>query len=111
MLFRLCNAPSTFQTFINKTLREYLNNICTAYLNNVLIYTYDNNKAAYKANVLKVLTKIRDTSLYLDSTKCKFKVKKVKYLSLILTTDSIEIDSKKVSIVLKQQVPYLVKDI
>jgi hypothetical protein len=39
--------------------------------------------------------------MFLDPTKCKFKTKKVKYLSLILTTEGLEIDPKKVAGVLK----------
>lgn len=33
--FGLCDAPGTFQMFINETLREYLNDFCTAYLDDV----------------------------------------------------------------------------
>jgi hypothetical protein len=35
--------------------------------------------------------------MYLDASKCKFKVKRVKYLGLILTTKGLEIDLKKVA--------------
>lgn len=39
MPFGVCNAPGTFQTFINETMREYLDVICTAYMDDVLIYS------------------------------------------------------------------------
>ncbi|KAF7566696.1 PRP38-assoc domain containing protein [Pyrenophora tritici-repentis] len=70
MPFGLCNAPGTFQTFINETLREYLDDICTAYLDDVLIYTCDDDESVHEADVIKVLSKIRDAGLHLDPTKC-----------------------------------------
>ena len=39
MLFRLINALSDWQHFINDILWEHLNEFCTAYLNNILIYS------------------------------------------------------------------------
>ena len=39
MPFGLCNAPATFQAFINETLREYLDVFCTAYLDDILVYS------------------------------------------------------------------------
>ena len=38
MSFGLVNAFATFQTLINKTLRELIDHICVIYLNDILIY-------------------------------------------------------------------------
>ena len=56
MLFRLYNAPGTFQSFINDTLREYLDMFCTAYLNDILIYS--NTEEEHIIHVKKVLEKL-----------------------------------------------------
>ena len=109
MLFSLYNILETFQTFINKTLREYLDNICSAYLNNVLIYS--KNKLLYKTYVLIVLQKLKNIGIYLDIAKCKFKVKRVKYLGLILIIDSLEIDLKKVATIKNQPFSRIVKNV
>jgi len=45
MLFGLINALSSFQYFVNNTLRLYLDVFYTAYINNILIYS--NNLAKY----------------------------------------------------------------
>ncbi len=37
--FGLTNGPTTFQRYINHTLREYLDEFVSAYLNNTLIYS------------------------------------------------------------------------
>lgn len=39
MPFGLCNAPGTFQSFINDSVREYLDIFCSAYLDDILIYS------------------------------------------------------------------------
>ena len=109
MPFRLYNALGTFQTFINKTLRDYLNIIYIAYLNNVLIYLDD--KAKHEDYVLTVLGKISKARIYLNVAKCSFSTKRVKYLGLILIIDGLEMDPKKVAIVLKQQLPRTIKDV
>ena len=109
MPFGLYNAPGTFQTFINETLRDHLNIIYTAYLDNVLIYLDD--EAKHKDHVLTVLGKISKARMYLNVAKCSFSTKRVKYLGLILTTDGLEIDPKKVAIVLKWQLPRTIKDV
>lgn len=99
MPFGLCNAPGTFQTFINEVLRDYLDD--------VLIYS--ENEEDHEEHVCKVLQKIQDAGMYLDPKKCQFKVNRVKYLGLILTTDGIEMESKKVATVLEWQPPRSVR--
>jgi hypothetical protein len=40
MPFRLSNAPSSFQAFINDVLRPYLDIFCSAYLDDVIVYCW-----------------------------------------------------------------------
>ena len=56
MSFELCNALSTFQTFINNILREYLDIFYFAYLNDILIY--NNIKKEYINYIKKILKKL-----------------------------------------------------
>jgi hypothetical protein len=79
-------------------LRNYLDDFCTAYLDNVLIFSKDKDK--HKEHVLTVIYKLYTARLYLDLDKCVFKTKQVKYLGLILTTNSIKIDPTKVKTVI-----------
>ena len=39
ILFRLTNAPATFQVFINNILKKYLDIFIIMYLDNILIYS------------------------------------------------------------------------
>src|SRR5436190_22822418 len=83
MSFRLCNASSNFQSYINKTVCEYLDVFCSVYLNDVLIYNNDENK--HTDQILKILCQLQEQDLHLDIDKCEFDSKKMKYLDLIIT--------------------------
>lgn len=39
MLFRLANAPATFQAYVNYTMSDLLDVYCIIYLNNILIFS------------------------------------------------------------------------
>ena len=109
MPFGLCNAPGTFQSYINNSLQEYLDVFCTAYLNNVLIYSANEEK--HTEHMLKVLRQLQDCRLQVNVNKCKFSVKRVKYLELIISTDGISMDFEKVQIILDWKASTLVKDV
>ena len=65
MPFGLCNAPGTFQSFINNSVREYLEVFCSAYLDDILIYSEDENQHVEQAR--KVLRRLLENELYLDN--------------------------------------------
>jgi len=94
MPFNLCNALSTFQNYINNALSKYPDIFCTAYLDNVLIYS--DSVEEHCIYVRRVLDALHATSLQPDISKCKFEVTSVKYLSFVVTTNSICIDPKKI---------------
>ena len=109
MPFGLCNVPKTFQNYINSSLQEYLDVFCTAYLDNVLVYS--TKKEEHTGHMLNVLKRLQDHGLQVDVDKCEFSVTWVKYLGLIISTDSISIDPEKVQCILNWETPNLVKDI
>jgi predicted Zn-ribbon and HTH transcriptional regulator len=47
-------------------------------------------------HVKKVLRKLKKYKLYLQPRKCKFYIKKIDFLSFIISTEGVKIDSKKV---------------
>ena len=59
--FDLYNRPTSFQYYINNTLREYLDDFYTTYLDNILIYS--EIKAKYKIHVKRILRKLREVGL------------------------------------------------
>jgi hypothetical protein len=109
MPFGLCNAPGTFQSYINSVLRDWLDEFCSAYLDNVLVYS--EHEEEHEGQCHRVLTRLRDAGLYLDVTKCEFNVKRVKYLGMILTTEGLQMDPDKVKAILEWKDLVTVKDI
>ena len=98
MSFDLYNASVTFQVFINDVLREYLNVFYIAYFNDILIYSNIKKKHLYHIN--KILNKLQKIELYLNINKCDFHIIRVKYLDLIIIIDEIEINFKKIKIII-----------
>jgi len=91
----LTNAPATFQSLINNTLREYLDLFIIAYLDDVLIYT-KGSQEEHQAQVKKVLEKLQEKELRLKISKCEFSKKEVSFLGSIVTTTGIRIDPEKI---------------
>lgn len=109
MPFGLANAPSSFQRYINHTLREYLDDFCSAYVDDVLVFS-DGTLEEHEMEVRKVLSKMQDAGLYLDIDKCEFSVKRTKYLGFILDVEKgVEMDPEKVSAILEWEPPKTVK--
>lgn len=62
--FGLCNAPSTFQHFINDTLYEYLDKFASAYLDDILIYS--KSREEHIEHVRRILESLRRAGLQID---------------------------------------------
>ena len=82
---------------MNNVLFDYLDDFCTAYLDNILIYL--DNKLEHKHYVKKVLDRLRNASLQIDLKKYEFYVTYTKYLSFIISTNSLKVDLDKILVV------------
>jgi transposase InsO family protein len=109
--FGLANAPSSFQKYINLTLRDYLDDFCSAYLDDVLIYSSGTLKQ-HQQHVKKVLAKLAEAGLHLDISKCEFECKETRYLGFIVRAgEGIQMDPKKVKAILGWATPSSVKGV
>jgi hypothetical protein len=61
--------------------------------------------------VLKVLYRLQERGLQLDINKCEFSIKKVKYLGLIILTEGVKMDPKKLEAIKNWEIPQLAVDI
>ena len=109
MPFGLCNAPATFQNYINEAVRDFLDHFCTAYLDDILVYSQ--TKEDHTQHVLKVLRRLRERRLQLDIDKCEFHVQRIKYLGLIITAEGITMDPEKIAAIQEWRAPTSVKDV
>ena len=72
MPFGLCNAPATFQAYINDTLASYLDEFCSAYLDDVLIFS--DTLEEHEHHVRLLITRLENAGLFVDIDKCEFHV-------------------------------------
>ena len=99
MLFKLINALTTFQTYINNILREYLDVFVVIYLDNILVYS--KSKADHKVHVRKVLKALKKVNLQIKSEKSQFYQTEIEFLSYIITNKSIKINLEKIRVITK----------
>jgi hypothetical protein len=109
MPFGLCNAPASFQTYINHTLHDLLDRICTAYLDDVLVYS--KTKQEHRRHVREVVQRLHKAGLQIDIGKCEFEVTSTKYLGIIVTPTGIEMDPEKVRSITQWLPPPSLKDL
>jgi hypothetical protein len=109
MPFGVKNGPSTFQQYVNDTLREFLDVFVTAYIDDILIYS--STLSEHKKHVRMVLERLRDAGLQCDISKCKFHASEVKYLGLIISRDGIKMDPEKVAAIVNWEKPANVRDV
>jgi hypothetical protein len=109
MPFGLTGAPSTFQHYINDSLREYLDIFCTAYLDDVLIYS--DSLEDHRKHVKLVLRALREAGLQAEIEKCEFHTTETRYLGLIIGTEGVKMDPKKIETIKNWPQPKTLKDI
>src|SRR6266536_5084301 len=95
--FRLTNGLSTYQQYMNDILFDYLDDFYTTYLDDILIFS--DNELEHEHHVRKVLERLRNASLQIDLKKYEFHVTRTKYLGFIISTNSIKVDTNKISVV------------
>jgi hypothetical protein len=104
MPFGLCNAPATFQAYINDALRDYLDDFVIAYLDDVLIYS-SGTLEEHIEHVRKVLIRLKERELYVKLEKCQFHVTETKFLGYIISPDGIAMDPERVKTIVDWPVP------
>ena len=94
MFFELANASVTFQTLINKILRELINYICVIYLNDILIF-FKTREKHWKC-VHKMLERLRQFKLYAKLLKCFFMTQMIKFLEYIINNHDVFMNSRRI---------------
>ena len=100
MNFGLCNAPATFQTFIDEQFKDLIaTGHVVVYLDDILIFA--DNEAELERLTHRVLQCLLDLDLFLRPEKCSFSRTSVEYLGLIILEGELQMDPIKLEAVRK----------
>jgi hypothetical protein len=96
MYFSLTNSPATFQTMMNEIFQDLITEgVVSIYLDDILIFT--NSMEEHRRITCLVLDHMRKHKLYLWPDKCEFEQTRIKYLSIIISHDKLEMDLVKIA--------------
>ena len=110
MFFGLTNSLAIFQTIINNILRDLINaGKVASFINNILVGTEE--KKEHDEIVEKVVRKLVENNLYVNPEKCQWKVKKVRFLGVVIELERIKMKDEKVKEVLNWLISKKVKDV
>uniref|UniRef100_A0A8C5Q592 Gypsy retrotransposon integrase-like protein 1 n=2 Tax=Leptobrachium leishanense TaxID=445787 RepID=A0A8C5Q592_9ANUR len=109
MPYGLCNAPATFQHFVNDIFRDLLDQFVIAYLDDILIFSP--SLSEHRRHVTMVLQRLRDHHLFAKLDKCVFETTKIPFLGFIISPGSIEMDPQKIQAIHTWPIPRTIKEV
>jgi len=110
MYFGFSNAPATFQSMINNILGDLIHiRLVMVYLDDILIFGTCLKK--HRQLVKEVLKRLQFNNLYAKAEKCFFEQSSIKYLSIIISENKVQMDEEKLSGVLEWPVLTKVKQV
>ena len=94
MFFGLTNFLATFQAIMNELLRDLINTgKVVAFIDDVIIGT--ETKEEHNKIVAEVIRKLKKNDLYVKPEKCKWKVREVGFLRVVIGPEGIKIEEEK----------------
>ena len=110
MYFGLTNSPTTFQTIINNLFHDLINQGDTAtFIDNILAAT--DTEEEHNELVEKVLKGLEENNLFVKPEKCKWKVREVEFLGVVIRPKGVEMQREKVEEALNWLAPGNVKEV
>jgi len=110
MYFGLTNSSATFQTTINDLFWDLINQGDMAtFINDILVAT--DTEEEYNELVEEVLKRLEENDLFMKPEKCKWKVKEVEFLGVVIGPRGVEMQKEKVEGVLNWPAPRNVKEV
>jgi len=110
MYFGLTNSPATFQAMINDLFRDLINQGDMAtFIDNILVAT--DMEEGHNELVEEILRRLEENDLFVKPEKCKWKVREVEFLGVVIGPKGVEIQKEKVERVLNWPAPRNVKEV
>jgi len=99
MFFGLTNSLAIFQTMMNEILQDLINTSKVAsFIDNVIIAM--KMEEEHDELVEEVVKRLAENNLYVKPEKCKWKVREVGFLGVVVGPEGIKIEEDKVKDVL-----------
>jgi len=110
MFFGLTNSPVTFQTIMNEILQSLINTGKVAsFIDNVIIGT--EMEEGYDELVEEVVKRLAENNLYVKLEKCKWRVREVGFLGVVIGPEGIKIEEDKMKEVLDWPTSKYIKNV
>ena len=110
MFFGLTNSPATFQAMINRLLKNLINTgKVVAFIDDVIVGTED--EEGHDELVVEIIKRLEENDLYMKPEKCKWKVREIEFLEVVIRPERIKMEKEKMKGVLNWPQPMCVKDI
>ena len=110
MFFGLTNSPAMFQAMMNELLRDLINTgKVAAFIDDVIIRM--ETEEGHEELVAEVIKRLEENDLYIKLEKCRWKVREVGFLGVVIGPERIKMEEEKVKGVLEWPIPKYVKDV
>jgi len=110
MYFGLTNSPATFQMMINDLFRDLINQgDTTTFIDDILVAT--DTEKEHDELVEEVLRRLKENNLFVKPEKCRWKVREIEFLGVIIGPKGVEMQKEKVKRVLNWPAPRNVKEV
>ena len=109
MFFGLTNSPAIFQAMMNKLLRDLISiGKVAAFIDDIIIET--EMEEGHDEIVAEVIRRLEENNLYVKPEKCKWRVREVEFLGVVIGLEGIKIEKEKMKGVLEWPTPEYVRD-
>ena len=110
MFFGLTNSLATFQVMMNELLQDLINTgKVAAFIDDVIVGT--ETEEGLDELVAEVIRRLEENDLYVKLEKCKWKVREVGFLGVIIGLEGIKMEEEKVKGVLEWPTLKCIKDV
>ena len=110
MYFGLTNSPATFQTMMNNLFRDLINQgDMVTFIDDILVAT--NMEEGYDELVEEVLKRLEENNLFVKLEKCKWKVREVEFLGVVIGPKGVEMQREKIEGVLNWPASRNIKEV
>ena len=100
MFFGLTNLPVIFQMMINELLRDLINTRkVAAFIDDVIVGM--ESEEEHNELVEKVIKRLEENNLYMKPEKCKWKMREVGFLGIVIGPKRIKMEEEKMKRVLE----------